>query len=263
MVVDAFAAIGLAANIAQFIEYIVKLTSESRAIYASSSGASDNSDSILSITQDLNRFVSGLVVHGSTSPSDPAVVSLAQSCQDEAGKLITLLNGLRGTGKSRKWESFRQAVKTLGKKEKIGEMQRRLDSYRGLLTIHLVRMVSDSQSSVLQEMKTLASTSSRLNLHTADQLNQLQSMMDDIKIKSEEANSKTMLGEPAVPTQAQTLSTPEGDTCTVPLDIIQSLRSIVNAGTRISKQQHIVGSLWYTTMRMREHTIDEAHAKTF
>jgi hypothetical protein len=141
MVLEAFAAIGLAGNIVQFVDYSCKLFSQSREIYNSTSGSSKDTESTIAITRNLRDLAGKLssVNHQTTlrHSNDGSLKMLSQLCEGEAENLLAGLQGLQAQDPKSKWSSFKVGLATIWKQEKIQAMEQRLDYLRSQLILHL------------------------------------------------------------------------------------------------------------------------------
>ena len=142
MVLEAFAVVSLAANIAQFVDFSSKLITESRNVHRSTSGISDTTAELQDVTKKFKRLSEGLTIrHEARSDADKAIAELANLCRDEADEFIDLLDSLRVSGRHRKLESIYQSLRALWKKDKIEEMQKKLAFFQTQLTLHLVQVI--------------------------------------------------------------------------------------------------------------------------
>lgn len=74
-----------------------------------------------------------------TDEDDQALNTICDSCIEIAGELSDHLDKLKVRGqKYRRWKSFRQALKTVWKKEAIDNLVKRLSLLRGQLEFHIL-----------------------------------------------------------------------------------------------------------------------------
>lgn len=136
------AAIGLASNILQFLELGIKLYSKGRAKYQSVSGISEEDEELITDTQRV-RSLARLIHEGNSIPDKQLIevhlYEIARSCDVVATALIDTLDELGvGTGRNRRWESFRKALRQEFKKTEIEKREGRLRNLRENLILHLV-----------------------------------------------------------------------------------------------------------------------------
>ena len=144
---EPLSALSLVAAVIQFVDFGGNLLSESRQIYKSASGASSENAVLGEIYENLSRLAdkmkvsSGLSAHTS-SKEEEALGKLATSCKDIADDLMVTIEELKVKGDThRKWKSFHSALKTIGKKSYIKELQKKLDKFSLQLTVQLAAII--------------------------------------------------------------------------------------------------------------------------
>jgi hypothetical protein len=139
MVVEAFAAISLAGNITQFIDFTSKLIIQSLRLYKSDSGVLAENVELQAVAEDLKRLSGSLTVRFlATSEADEGIIALARSCRAESDKLLSALERLKAQPGNRKWQSFLQALKHIWEKERVEEFQKNMERFQTQLILHLV-----------------------------------------------------------------------------------------------------------------------------
>ena len=145
MVLEALAAVSLAGNVVQFVEFTCKLFDQATTIYQSHTGCTPDSQNLESITQELQTLCANLT-HGNTISSQAHLASqsnydsireLAAECETTANELLARLHNLKARNPNSKWSSFRAALAVSCKERRIDAMQTRLDSYRTQLIVQL------------------------------------------------------------------------------------------------------------------------------
>jgi hypothetical protein len=140
---EALAAVGLAGNIVQFIDFSCKLFDQANSIYHSQSGASKGAQDLEAITESLLDLSTRLdkSLEKQYKLGDPKAQQtlkiLAKGCHDTANELVTLLQSLRAKNAGSKWHSFRASLAGLLKESEINNLQKRLNDYRSQLIIEL------------------------------------------------------------------------------------------------------------------------------
>lgn len=145
---EALAAVGLASSIVQFVDFATKIISKGYQYQKSVDGVLDENVELQAIADNLDQLSKGLITSKEkTSPSarrkknskeNEALKAVAIECQKIAKDLSTAVDRLKITGKRTKWKSFRQALKSQWKKEKIEATMRRLRLAREDLIVHLL-----------------------------------------------------------------------------------------------------------------------------
>ncbi|KAH8723591.1 hypothetical protein GQ44DRAFT_310528 [Phaeosphaeriaceae sp. PMI808] len=159
---DPLTALGLAANVVQFISFTSELLSKSNEIYTSAKGCSSKVFTLEPIYEQLQNLslslelssrkdsnlmlvegISGVVKHVF------AINELSRSCKEDCDRLLGVLRKLRGGGGSKnRWESFKLALKTIWKDSEIHNLEQRLHYAQTTLTLQICSLTR-YQSSVL------------------------------------------------------------------------------------------------------------------
>ena len=142
MVLDPLTALGLAANVVQFLDYGSKILSKAFELYKE--GSSAEHDHLNEITQSLkNMTLSFLSNLPSGRPTDhqKGLADLATSCTRDAQELLDLIGELRVTGKHRVLKSIEKATRSNLQRDKIKALEKRLQNYRSELALQLIGML--------------------------------------------------------------------------------------------------------------------------
>ena len=132
---EALAAISLAGNILQFLNFTADAISKSRQIYTSVSGTLKEHDDLESLTTDLKGLSGRLQT--SVGLVDSILEQLCSSCSEVADDLLKALECLGVKGKQTRSQSLRKALKALWGKEKLKNLEERLAGFRQELTLHI------------------------------------------------------------------------------------------------------------------------------
>lgn len=151
MALESLAALGIAANIIQFVEFGCNLFSKSRALYKASDTRVEESVELEIISKALKRLSNDLIAIPSSTMSqsqaeanlqaEADLLPLAKRCQAIADELLVALDKLQVNGGKGKWQCFRSALKRIWKSHEIDDMARRLDSICGHLTSCLINVL--------------------------------------------------------------------------------------------------------------------------
>ena len=143
MAAESLAALSLASNIVQFIDFGCRLFSKSRELYIE--GFVTESVQIETISETVGRFASGLIVSSTRkdllSKDEADLLALAEVCKQIAKDFEVLLLQIRVNGCGLKWQSLRVSLKRLWKSDDIERMATRLDRASNQLTSCLVRIL--------------------------------------------------------------------------------------------------------------------------
>ena len=146
MALEGLAALSLAGNVIQFIDFGCRLFSKSRELYRSSDGdlaenveLEDIANSLITLSE---RLTDGSAQMSLQSEDHVSLVSLTKNCTSVASELLRTLDELKVKEPQKKWRSFRVALKRIWSSKKIEDMSKRLDTYSTQLNTcmgHLLR----------------------------------------------------------------------------------------------------------------------------
>ena len=126
---EAIAALSLACNVIQVVDFGIKVASKSRELYRDGS-TSENED--LRHTTDQLFQASTSLEKSMKGANDKELETIAIECQSAAQKLLLKLDDLKlGANKnSRGIRAFGRAVKSISQKDAITQLQARLEACR-------------------------------------------------------------------------------------------------------------------------------------
>ena len=136
---DPISALGLAANVVQFIDIGCKLFSKSHALYKSATGVSVEDWELENIASSIGQLAESTIARMPPNGSIPGLpqneqtlYNIAFACKNLADELKTMLKPLRiedaDEGSSRQWKAFVVAIRKMKKAGKIDAMAKRLDN---------------------------------------------------------------------------------------------------------------------------------------
>jgi hypothetical protein len=141
---EGLAALSLASNIVQFVHFGAALFSETSKLYHSAAGTSVGHAELGLIAENAKKLSVGLEASlaGRCSPeAESNLRSLSGRSKKLADELLIVLEDLRVNAEHRRWESFKQAVKSVRKEKKIDDFKRRLSSLQDGLVLCLLVLV--------------------------------------------------------------------------------------------------------------------------
>lgn len=138
---DPVAAIGLAGNIVQFLDFSCKLLSGAKGLYNSRTGASDENKVLETVSNDLRLLNGELTAPSAYGAIPDSIKDLASQCKDVAVQLIDVLNEIKVKGPHRKRSSFVQALRGVWEKDQIEGLSKQLDRLRSEIQIRLQLMM--------------------------------------------------------------------------------------------------------------------------
>ena len=131
---EILAAVSLAGNILQFLDFTSDAILKSRQVHASFSGSLKEHADLKSLTIDLKRLSDKLQTYA--SPVDSVLEQLCLRCSEIADELLKALERLRIEEKHTRLKSIRKALKALWGKEKLKVLEERLAGFRHELNLH-------------------------------------------------------------------------------------------------------------------------------
>lgn len=141
MVLEALAALGLASNILQFIDFSYKLVSGANEIANSATGTSAQHETFETVSQSLIQLVDNI---DATSPSQmpPEIRTLAAQARDLAQSFIAKLEELKLKGAKNALSCVFQAIKEANQSDKLLALKKRLNMLQRSLNSHLINIMS-------------------------------------------------------------------------------------------------------------------------
>ena len=145
MALESLAALSLAGNIVQFVDFGCRLFSKSRELYRSSDGVLTENAELENIANSLTALRNGLKVD--YSQAQPKSIDytnlrlLAMDCESIAAELLEALRDLKVKDPQEKLQCFRTALKRIWRAKKIEDVSKRLDRSSRLLTTCMVKIL--------------------------------------------------------------------------------------------------------------------------
>jgi hypothetical protein len=138
---DPLAALGLAANIIQFVGFAASLISTSREVHSLATGTGRDITTLAivhnqleKLSRDLNFSDSGDKDSAELSQLAQTVRDLSQSCKLDCDSLLKAVQRLQTRNRG-KWKSFKIALRTVWKASDIAALEKRLDGRRDTLNL--------------------------------------------------------------------------------------------------------------------------------
>jgi hypothetical protein len=142
MVLDPYTALSLASSVVQFVDFGIKLVTDTREIYHSVTGQKKELVDLDIITSNLSQLSTRLETisfAGSVDSDDEKPLrTLAGSCKDVSEELLTQIRALQTKKPHEKWESFRKALIFVWSEKQVKQLDQKLNSFRGELTLQLI-----------------------------------------------------------------------------------------------------------------------------
>lgn len=136
-VMEALAAISLASNVAQFVEYAIQFTKLAHKFASSDSGPISKHQGIIVITDSMAVAMDEINQHN----TDTALNSLTGKCIKVAADVQGIINDLSKKPADTLTRSLHKAGKTLYKQKEIQELSDLLSSMRAQVSQHLLTLI--------------------------------------------------------------------------------------------------------------------------
>jgi hypothetical protein len=144
---DPFSALTLASCCVQFVDFSGKLVGKFWDLYRSGGALAENVD-LEQVTEDLHNLSEKLAdapqpktYTNSPTKDELALQKLASSCKEVSSELLSLLRDLKVQGTHQKWQSLRQALKSIRKSSKIEYFRNKLDRLQNQLNSRLLAIM--------------------------------------------------------------------------------------------------------------------------
>ncbi|KIW32211.1 uncharacterized protein PV07_03771 [Cladophialophora immunda] len=147
------AAIGLAANILQFIGMGYSVVSTAVQVYNSTSGMTSSNSELFNTVGRLEEAYGRLKTP--SSPQHKALNDLATKCEELLKTLQDVLAPLKVKRQGSRTESIRVAYQSWKKADKIKAVRETLDDYRALLLVELNLLLEERQGSMQDNLQKL------------------------------------------------------------------------------------------------------------
>ena len=146
---DPLSGAGLAGTVVQFVQFAANLFCIAKEIHRSTSGSSEEKESLQAIYNRLSTLSANLQCPRPTASSsngtqpdeaaDVAIGFLAKECKTDCDRLLSVLGRLNsGHGNFPKWwKSFRSALKELWKGDEIEALEKRIAKHQTQLIMHI------------------------------------------------------------------------------------------------------------------------------
>lgn len=136
---ESLLAIGLAANIVQFVEYACKLITQAKEVHNSASGLPQDAAHMQTVVQDIHKLLGSLDSSsaGNHRPVDPKLTGLAAECKVIADEILLAIKKLSNEHPDSRWSSFKVALKIVLRADQLKRLAERVSQLQSKIIIEL------------------------------------------------------------------------------------------------------------------------------
>jgi hypothetical protein len=141
---DPFSALSVATSVVQFVDFGSKLVSRAIEIHQSHENIPDDladasklSEKMSVVSEQLEGSMN-TIPRRTLEPHEQELLDMCKQCQDISQQLISVINKLKRSANSNKWDSLRTAFRSIMSQPKILALQSKLDSFRQQLMLNIL-----------------------------------------------------------------------------------------------------------------------------
>lgn len=143
---EALAAISLASNVAQFVEYAIEFTKLAHKFASSDSGPISEHEGFVSIRKSMAETMEEIKPYN----TDSALNNLASQCLTVTANMQNIVSELSKKPEDNLIRSLRKAGKALHKQKEIQELFELLSNMRAQISLHLLALIRSVLPSIRQ-----------------------------------------------------------------------------------------------------------------
>jgi hypothetical protein len=240
---DPLTAASLVGNIVQFVEFATSVLSGALELYKSREGATEANQELENLAKDLRQLIQTTQLEdtpggeGLHLNNDPTFGWLRQQCDSVASELLKGLDDIKVKGNRRSWKTVKQALLTVWNKNKIDNLQQRLDR---ISNSWYFQATIRNESEIDQKLQQLAFMNSRASFNRSEEIKLLQANFDRLFDQFKCGQDDEM--------QSQ---------------VRMQLLLAAQKGRHYSAEQSILNELWFDAIEYRYNAVSEAHTETF
>ncbi|KAF2116983.1 hypothetical protein BDV96DRAFT_16670 [Lophiotrema nucula] len=136
---EVIATIGVISSVVQLVDFSSRCLAKGVQLYQSTSGVLDENEAIGTALEHLVSL-KDVVLNATASDADSALKELCQAVTGAALELAEALEKVKvkkAPGEAARWRSMRKAIRSVWSKEKIRELEHRLEGLRLELSLHI------------------------------------------------------------------------------------------------------------------------------
>ncbi|KAF4464088.1 hypothetical protein FALBO_9078 [Fusarium albosuccineum] len=241
---EAFAALSIAANIAQFTEYAVAVISDCREIYGSVDGTKQENLELETIIQSIQDRHAGMMAachRNNGQATSKRIMQLVAACEPCINGLIGTLNNIKTTDKS-SLGSLRAAIVEFRYRNTLDGLKKRLLDIEDEVSREMIKIISNNQSDAMVSLRHLQEISEKGHHYTNNRLGRMQ----DELIRSAAELSRTQLdsSERAF------------------ANVVAKVEELLGEAKEVERDQRFLNSLDFEDLKEREDRVKNAKETT-
>ncbi|KAF2830352.1 hypothetical protein CC86DRAFT_378654 [Ophiobolus disseminans] len=270
MVLEALAAVSLAGNVVQFVDFSCRLFSTAASIRRSTTGAAESIQDLDTVTQALRHSSEKIASSRNTAAQQgvtqdhSSLVKLADNCQTAATELLSVTQALKTKDSGSKWSSFKAALATAWSEKEIKDMESRLNAYRQQMHLEVSLLQSEDHKRMWESLDKLESSTHQTGENTLKQVLRLRTeivyALATLRRDMSEAKSDILR-------EFDFTNRIQGDTTGLYQHTYAGITTmLVNCQSKASDMVvalTILNTLTFEQMRSRHGAVSEAHPGTF
>ncbi|ORY17867.1 hypothetical protein BCR34DRAFT_596734 [Clohesyomyces aquaticus] len=227
---DPVSAVGVASAAVQFVDFSTKLFAVGKELHGTK--LSTRPPAAAGATQE-----------------EQDLYRLADLCQQECNVFLAKIGKITGkSGTKRTFKTFRDALKIVWNQKAIDGLEKRLERYQRELTLALISHLGNGQSSITRGLQALIADNRRVESSQKRQINDIVNLLTDIQKEQKShrnatpgnSNSSSHIGHLAM-----------------------KLPWAFHVASQMILQQRFLGSLYFSSLKLRHSRIETAHDRTF
>ncbi|KAI0505754.1 hypothetical protein F5B22DRAFT_496145 [Xylaria bambusicola] len=268
---EALAAVALAGNVAQFLEYAIILVTRIPEILNSPNHTFMETNELETIVLDVQQSFCSISISNPKAQdgaaSDKTLDGLTKRCLAVSDEIMTITNSLQvNTSGITIIQAIEMVSRTLLKSSKLKQLSERLYDLRGQVSAHLIILIRQQQQEIHVTLRTLTAAGEELRITTENDLQQIIDYLERISKHVDEEQTigrvkrsrKDKRNKAKVQQTAKhrklTKRRPEWD------HFIDYVRRVEDWAEK--KHNSILKSLYFSQLKDREFAIAETHKNT-
>ncbi|KAL2782621.1 hypothetical protein BJX66DRAFT_172511 [Aspergillus keveii] len=250
---EALAAVGLAGNILQFIDFSYNIISGINKVCSSASGMTPENESLSILVDDFTAVAQGLITDvPAKTENEMKLCALAKNCYAFSEELQGILRRLTVGNPGSRWDGLKVKWRSMRKEKEIQAIERQLHAYQSQILIRLHVMFSQKWEQQNQfangQLAALRREAKALRNTTTSQLDELYLSISGLVRSVQWASAQDEL---------------DGLNNRLLQELSASLSEFQSVTTLLSHQNKVLQRLAFPSMYSREGSIERAESNTF